>query len=446
MKVGSNKPKTGFTDLGLSNDLTKILEKLKFITPTPIQKKAIPVVLQGKDVIGIAQTGTGKTLAFFLPMLQDISKNRGMGLIVVPTRELAHQVDEEINKVGQRLGFKTALIIGGANMDRQMRMLKRRPHIIVATPGRLNDHIKRRTVRLDFVRMLVLDEADRMLDMGFAPQINEILRAVPKDHQTLLFSATMPDGVVKIAQGYMTDPVMVKVATTEIAARNIKQGIYYVRKSNKFDLLKDLLQKYKDGPVLVFCRTKHATQKMTRVLNSDGYHAEELHSNRSLGQRRRALENFKTGRSRVMIATDVAARGIDVKEIALVVNHDLPDKNEDYIHRIGRTGRAGHIGHAVSFAEPDQYRDVQIIERLIGVKIPILEARYSYPLHELENILQRYKRASNRRASAKSRNRSSSKRRYGRSRGTQGSGSSGQYSKHNKNRKRNKSRKSYGNK
>ena len=343
-----------FDDLGLSRDLVKILTRLGFKTPTPIQEQAIPLALKGEDVIGIAQTGTGKTLAFFLPMLQKLDEKKGTGLIVVPTRELAHQVKDEIDRVGGHLGFKTVLLIGGANMERQIRTLKRGPHVIVATPGRLIDHLERRTARLDKVRVLVLDEADRMLDMGFAPQINRILKTVPTDRQTMLFSATMPPEIARMAKGYMRNPSRVEIARAGTSAENIEQGVYYVETSNKFRLLQDLLEEYKHKPVLVFVRTKHGTRKMARVLNKEGYRAEELHSNRTLNQRRGALENFKKGRSKIMVATDVASRGIDVKEIALVVNYDIPDKNEDYVHRIGRTGRAGHSGRAVSFVALDR--------------------------------------------------------------------------------------------
>jgi len=394
MNTDSQKRIRSFSDLDLSEDLIEVLTRLKFVTPTPIQAKAIPVALKGNDVIGIAQTGTGKTLAFFLPMLESIEQNRGMGLIVVPTRELAYQVKEEIDRVGGRLGFRTALLIGGAAMHHQMKSLKRHPHIIVATPGRLIDHIERRSVKLDQVKTLVLDEADRMLDMGFAPQIDQILQSVPDKRQTMLFSATMPEGVAKIANGYMRSPIRIEVAPQGTSAKNIEQGIFYVTKQNKFNLLMDMLNEYKDGPVLVFCRTKHGTKKMARVLKDEGFHTEELHSNRTLSQRRRALENFKKGRSRVLIATDVASRGIDVKEIELVINYDLPDQSEDYVHRIGRTGRAGHKGHAVSFAEPNQKRDVYAIEKILDKKIPVLEAPGTISAEEVERMGSRYSRPS----------------------------------------------------
>ena len=385
-----------FDDLGLSRDLVKILTRLGFKTPTPIQEQAIPLALKGEDVIGIAQTGTGKTLAFFLPMLQKLDEKKGTGLIVVPTRELAHQVKDEIDRVGGHLGFKTVLLIGGANMERQIRTLKRGPHVIVATPGRLIDHLERRTARLDKVRVLVLDEADRMLDMGFAPQINRILKTVPTDRQTMLFSATMPPEIARMAKGYMRNPSRVEIARAGTSAENIEQGVYYVETSNKFRLLQDLLEEYKHKPVLVFVRTKHGTRKMARVLNKEGYRAEELHSNRTLNQRRGALENFKKGRSKIMVATDVASRGIDVKEIALVVNYDIPDKNEDYVHRIGRTGRAGHSGRAVSFVALSQHSDVKAIERLLGIEIDVLEAPGTLSIEEVKRMAGRFSGRSSR--------------------------------------------------
>ncbi len=397
MKQGSRKRNLRFTDLGLSTDLLKALERLNFTTPTPIQHKAIPLALEGKDVIGIAQTGTGKTFAFALPMIQNITKNRGTGLIVVPTRELAFQVREEIDKAARGIGFKTALLIGGANIGQQIRSLKRQPHIVVATPGRLIDHIERKTVKLDRVQMLVLDEADRMLDMGFAPQINQVLKAVPDERQTMLFSATMPEEVSRISHNYMNDPVRVEVAPAGTSAKNIEQGMFYVEASKKLELLECILQEYKQSPVLVFCRTKRGTQKMARVLSRKGHKTEELHSNRSLNQRRYALANFKNGKSSTLVATDVAARGIDVKEIAVVVNYDIPEKNEDYVHRIGRTGRAGHTGCAVSFVLPGQYRDMRAIERLVGINIEVLEGPGTLTVEEVQKMAHRGAKQSNRR-------------------------------------------------
>lgn len=425
MKKETRERNNRFTDLGLSADIIKVLSRLNFVQPTPIQMQSIPAALDGKDVLGIAQTGTGKTLAFFLPMLQNIKKDRGIGLVVAPTRELALQVQEEIDRVGKRIGLYSALLIGGANMERQIRQLKRGPHVIVATPGRLIDHLERRTVKLDKVSILVLDEADRMLDMGFAPQIDRILKSVPDNRQTLLFSATMPEGVTKIAHSYMQDPVRVEVAPAGSSSKNVDQGIFYVDKANKFNLLLDILKQYKNLPVLVFSRTKYGAKKMTRVLNKEGFKAEELHSNRTLNQRRRALDNFKKGKTHVMVATDVAARGIDVKEIALVINYDIPEQKEDYVHRIGRTGRAGHKGEAVTFVEPEQYGDMEAIKKIVDANISVLEAPGALTQKEMATMAHRYSRPSKkRRGHGRGKGRRNRRRRPGRSRPSKGRGRS----------------------
>jgi len=402
MNHTKQKP-NGFQTLGLSSDLVKIVHnQLKFTTPTPIQEQAIPLAVQGKDVIGIAQTGTGKTLAFCLPILHRLKTTNGSALVVAPTRELARQVRVEFDRIGKSLGYTSALVVGGVSVKRQIHELKKQPDLIAATPGRLIDHIQRKTVKLHTINSLVLDEADRMLDMGFAPQINKILKVVPNDRQTALYSATMPQKVANIGRKHMRNPVRVEVEGTGMSAKHIDQGMYYVRRSNKLSLLKDLLQEHKNEPILVFCRTKRGTKKMAKRLGKDGYRTEELHSNRSMNQRRRALKNFKNGKSRVMVATDVAARGLDVDKIGLVVNYDLPDNNEDYVHRIGRTGRAGHEGRAVSFASPDQHRDVKAIERLIDEQIDVLRAEHSLSEKEAKRTAgnsRRKKRGGRRRRS-----------------------------------------------
>lgn len=361
-----------FDSLGLAPQMLEILRALKFVTATPIQEKSIPVALQGADVIGIAQTGTGKTLAFGLPMIERLARHKGRGLIILPTRELALQVEEELRKLGGKLGMKTCVLIGGASMQMQMRALKANPHVIIATPGRLIDHMEKRTVKLDQVKILVLDEADRMLDMGFAPQINRILAAVPKERQTMLFSATMPADIVRIAAEHMKMPVRVEVAPQGTAAERVAQEVIIVDKPMKMNLLAAILKEVQ-GTVLVFSRTKHGAHKICEQLIKMGHKSSEIHSNRSLNQRKEALLGFKTGKYRVLVATDIAARGIDVKGIELVVNFDLPDSSEDYVHRIGRTGRAGQEGRAVSFASPDQAQDVKAIERLIRTTLPIKE-------------------------------------------------------------------------
>lgn len=363
---------TSFQGLGIAPKILDILEKLKFVQPTPIQHQAIPVAIEGKDVIGIAQTGTGKTLAFGIPMIQRLAQFKGMGLVLLPTRELALQVDESLKRIGSSLGLKTAVLIGGESMGRQMMLLKRGPHIIIATPGRLIDLLDQKALRLDKINSLVLDEADRMLDMGFAPQIKKILAHVPakEQRQTMLFSATMPAEIAGIAATHMKMPIRVEVAPAGSAATQVEQEVYFVDKSGKLALLEKILTDYK-GSVLVFSRTKFGAKKITQVVNRMGHKAAEIHSNRSLNQRLEALNGFKNGKYRVLIATDIAARGIDVTGIELVVNFDLPSTAEDYVHRIGRTGRAGLVGRAISFATYDQRYDVRGIERLIKMALPV---------------------------------------------------------------------------
>ncbi|MDO8571725.1 MAG: DEAD/DEAH box helicase, partial [bacterium] len=266
--------------------------------------------------------------------------------------------------------LRTALLMGGEDMRKQHKALALRPHIIIATPGRLIDHLEQGRLRLDMVHMLVLDEADRMLDMGFAPQLKRILQQVPKERQTMLFSATMPDEIVKIANSYMSLPLRVEIAPAGTAIELVSQELFIVHREDKHTLLLSLLQQY-NGSILVFSRTKHGAKKITNGLRALGHHAAEIHSNRTLRQRLEALDGFKIGRYKILVATDIAARGIDVKGIQLVVNYDLPENAEDYVHRIGRTGRAGMTGHAISFATPEQRRDVHNIERLIRKALPV---------------------------------------------------------------------------
>ena len=361
---------SGFDGLGLNPVFLKILEQIKFTIPTPIQHQSIPVAIEGKDVMGIAQTGTGKTIAFSVPMLQRLMTDKGRGLVLVPTRELASQVDEMFRQIGSPLGAKTAVLIGGESMYHQIRSLRSHPHVLIATPGRLLDHIKQGHVRLDDIKVLVLDEADRMFDMGFSTQINDILRRVPKERQTMLFSATMPEKITQIAREYMRQPVRVEVAPAGTAAECVEQEVFIVPKNDKLRLLEQVLKEY-HGTVLVFSRTKFGAKRIAAALRRIGQNSAEIHSNRSLSQRREALDGFKSGKYRILVATDIAARGIDVTNIELVINFDLPDDSEDYVHRIGRTGRAGHAGKAISFACPEQRHDIKAIERLIRVRLPI---------------------------------------------------------------------------
>ena len=359
-----------FYGLGIAPGLLKRIKALGFVHPTPIQFKAIPIATSGEDVVGIAQTGSGKTLAFAIPMLQQISKTNKMGLVLLPTRELAVQVEETFRKVAGPTGLRTAIIIGGTNPKPQIRQLKAKPHVIVATPGRLIDHVENRRISLNNVSMLVLDEADRMLDMGFAPQLDRILKNMPDDRQTMLFSATMPDEIAKIARKYMQKPLRIEVAKSGTTVDTIDQEVYVVPRSEKMDLLEKLLHQYK-GSVLIFSRTKHGAAKIARKIRKQGHSADEIHSNRSQNQRQKALKRFASGRYRILVATDIAARGIDVDDIELVLNFDLPEQIDDYVHRIGRTGRAGRSGKAISFAAPEQKSDVAQIQRLINITLPI---------------------------------------------------------------------------
>jgi ATP-dependent RNA helicase RhlE len=359
-----------FYGLGIAPKILELLDRMKFKTPTPIQFKAIPIAIEGKDVIGIAQTGTGKTLAFGIPMIQRLASLPGRGLVLVPTRELALQVDEAIQKLGHALGMRTAVLIGGASMLNQIQALRRQPRVIIATPGRLIDHLGQHTLRLDDVQILVLDEADRVLDMGFAPQIDRILQHVPRDKQTMLFSATIPEKIVRIAAAHMKLPVSVEIARSGTAAEGIIQELFIIKKEDKSSLLLKLLDQYR-GTVLLFSRTKRGASRISRGLRAMRHNAAEIHSDRSLAQRREALEGFKTGKYRILVATDIAARGIDVKGIELVINYDLPEDAENYVHRIGRTGRMGHEGHAISFATPDQRGEVRDIEKLMQTALPV---------------------------------------------------------------------------
>jgi ATP-dependent RNA helicase RhlE len=372
--VTAAAPSATFASLELHSELLAVLNQKNFTIPTPIQLKSIPVAMNGEDIIGIAQTGTGKTLAFGLPILNQFIKNgkrsRGRALIILPTRELALQVEESLQNIGKSFGLRTAVLIGGAPMRPQQSQLRANPDIIVATPGRLIDHLQQRGVDLRSVDTLVLDEADRMLDMGFAPQIKQILREVPEERQTMLFSATMPDAIVQIANNYMRQPTRIEVARAGTTAEDVTQELFIVAQDGKNEVLSRLLYDY-TGTVLVFTRTRSRAARVARFIKNAGHNSAEIHSDRTLVQRRAALDGFKAGRYRVLVATDIAARGIDVNDIELVLNYDLPDSAEDYVHRIGRTARAGKSGHAISFAAPDQSQMMREIERLIESPIEV---------------------------------------------------------------------------
>ena len=362
-----------FHALGVSEPLVQDLAKAGLSLPTPIQAQAIPPALAGRDVIGCAQTGTGKTAAFLIPIMERLArlpKGQPQALILVPTRELALQILTTIDTLGRRLGISATVIVGGTDMQAQVRGLRQRPDILVATPGRLLDHMWNGTVNLLPMKILVLDEADRMLDIGFAPQINQILHALPEERQTLLFSATLPSDLMQFAQASVNDPVRVMVTPSATTADGVTQALHYTTHHGKPDLLLSLLNQERET-ALVFTRTKRRADQLGRVLSRAGHRVAVLHGDRSLSQRRSALDGFKRGAFQVLVATDVAARGIDVANIGHVINFDLPHCPEDYVHRIGRTARMKATGRATSFVTAEDPQQLRAIERLLGHAVPL---------------------------------------------------------------------------
>jgi ATP-dependent RNA helicase RhlE len=363
---------SSFNNLGLSEAILRDIARVGFSEPTPIQTQAIPPGLAGRDVLGCAQTGTGKTAAFVIPMVERLAgKSEGFprGLILAPTRELAIQIQETITKLGHGRRVYATTVVGGADMNAQLRGLRQRPDIIVATPGRLLDHMWNGTINLMKMQILVLDEADRMLDMGFAPQINQILEALPEERQTLLFSATLPTDVADLARASVKDPVQVTIGRSAAPAERAAQALHHTTREDKTKLLLSLLDADRDS-VLVFTRTKHGADRLGRALGNAGHKVATIHGDRSLSQRRAALEGFRRGTFRVLVATDVAARGIDVANIGHVVNYDMPNTPEDYVHRIGRTARVKASGRATSFITADDHLQLRAIEKLLGQPIP----------------------------------------------------------------------------
>lgn len=361
---------SSFSSFDLDYKIVNVLAKLGLTEPTPIQAQAIPVILNGRDVIGIAQTGTGKTLAFGLPLIQKLSGNQERALIIAPTRELVLQIEKSLKTITHLLptSFKIASVIGGVPQYRQVKELRAGARLIVATPGRLVDLMEQKLISLHNTNYLVLDEADRMFDMGFAPQMKRIIGAITIPHQTLLFSATMTAPVVSLAAAYQQHPQRIEVSPANTGVANITHQLHYVSKEGKLDSLRRILAG-EHKSVLVFSRTKHGANKLRARIEQMGHKAAEIHSNKSLNQRRQALDGFRSGQYRVLVATDVASRGIDVPDIGLVVNYDLPDAPEDYIHRTGRTGRAGKTGQAISLATFEQKGLVLQIERLMRQSI-----------------------------------------------------------------------------
>jgi ATP-dependent RNA helicase RhlE len=365
-----------FTALGLNSHLTKAIRESGYTEPTPIQSKAIPFAIDGRDLIGIAQTGTGKTAAFVLPILQRLaehpaSRRMSRALIVAPTRELVIQIEEATRKYSRHLrNVRTVVVVGGVGEQPQIAGLRAGAEIIIATPGRLIDLMQQRHVNLSTIEVAVLDEADRMLDMGFLPAIRQIVRALPKERQTLLFSASLSSEIEKLTSEFMQHPQMVQIGRRANPAETVEQVVYEVPKSRKVALLLHLLRDRALDSVLVFSRTKHGADKIARKVEQSGISVATLHSNRSQAQRLAALRAFKSGAVRVLVATDIAARGIDVEGISHVINFDFPPQPEDYVHRIGRTGRAHAIGDAISFATPDDAATVRALERFITRGIP----------------------------------------------------------------------------
>jgi ATP-dependent RNA helicase RhlE len=364
-----------FADSLLTPGMRDAIARAGFSTPTPIQAKTIEPILEGRDLIGCAQTGTGKTAAFAIPMVERLTRADSQlarhtggaprALVLAPTRELALQIAETFDMLGGAQGVRTVVLIGGESMGPQLAGLQRRPDVIVATPGRLADHLERRSLALGAVRIVVLDEADRMLDMGFAPQVERILRVTPLDRQTLCFSATMPPAVETLVRRHLSRPVRIEVGTSAKPVAKVTQRLYTAPTQEKTPLLLRLLGEER-GRTLVFTRTKHRADRVARAVGAAGHRVTRLHADRSMSQRREALDGFRSGRYRILIATDIAARGIDVPEIAHVVNFDLPHTAEDYIHRIGRTARAEASGLATSFAAPEEREQLRVIERHLG--------------------------------------------------------------------------------
>ncbi len=361
-----------FDDLDLHPTILRAIRDAGYTTPTPIQRDAIPVALQGRDIMGLAQTGTGKTAAFTLPIIDRLidGPRRTRALILTPTRELCVQVEESFRKYAAHASIAVAAIYGGVPLEPQEKQLRGGVDVVVATPGRLIDHLERQNVVFDDLEVLVLDEADRMLDMGFAPQINRIVGQIPAYRQTLLFSATMPPEVEALARKYLRKPIVVQVGVRSAAASTVTHAVYPVPREKKNALLVELLTAKKHDSVLIFSRTKHGADRIVRDLEKAGVSATAMHADKSQAQRTRALQDFKDGTTSVLVATDIAQRGLDISGITHVINYDVPQQAEDYVHRIGRTGRAAKEGDAYTFMSPDEIGMVRTIERMIGQPIP----------------------------------------------------------------------------
>ena len=380
-----------FNDLQLTEPLQKAVQKVGYTIPTPIQAQSIPAILKGRDVLGCAQTGTGKTAAFSIPTIQLLnsnSQNNGRRtdikcLILTPTRELAIQIGESLADYGQFTNLKHLVIFGGVPQNSQVNALRNGVDILVATPGRLLDLMDQGFISLSKIEIFTLDEADRMLDMGFVHDVKKVIKKIPQKRQTLFFSATMPDSILDLANSILDNPVKVEVTPVSSTAEMIQQEVYFIDKANKKNLLIDLLQDNDADRVLVFTRTKHGANKVVKDLMKENIKAEAIHGNKTQNARQKALKNFKDKTTRVLVATDIAARGIDIDELALVINYEVPNIAETYVHRIGRTGRAGASGKAISFSDYEEKSYIRDIQKLIDQKIPVIEG-HNYPMELFE--------------------------------------------------------------
>lgn len=385
-----------FNELGLISPILQALNEKNYSVPTPIQEKAIPQVLEQRDILGIAQTGTGKTAAFALPIIQLLhnnpiqSRNRPIrALILTPTRELAIQIEENIKVYGAYTSVNSSVVFGGVKQEAQVAQLRRGVDILIATPGRLLDLMQQGYIDLQRLEILVLDEADRMLDMGFINDIKKILRAIPAKRQTLFFSATMPQNIVDLIKQTLHNPVRVEVAPESTTAEIIEQKIYYTNKSHKKGLLLHIIKDQKIEQALVFERTKHSADRVARELAKAGVQAAAIHGDKSQSQRQKALERFKNGNLNVLVATDIAARGIDIDGLQYVINLDIPNVSETYVHRIGRVGRAGVSGTAISLCEPEELAFVKDVEKLIGQKITEVK---DHPFPQTDQVMSKSER------------------------------------------------------
>ncbi|MEO9653073.1 MAG: DEAD/DEAH box helicase [Roseobacter sp.] len=371
-----------FEMMGLPAKLVTRLNEMGLKDPTPIQKQAIPHALNGRDVMGLAQTGTGKTAAFGVPLVAQMLEMEGRpapksvrGLVLAPTRELATQISVNLRAFAEKTPIKVAMVVGGQSINNQIKRLERGVDLLIATPGRLLDLMDRRAVRLDLATFLVLDEADQMLDMGFIHDLRKIAQVIPEKRQTMLFSATMPKQMNELAQSYLNRPIRVEVSPPGKAADKVTQEVHFIAKSEKANLLIELLGKHREERALVFGRTKHGSEKLMKSLVKAGFAASSIHGNKSQGQRDRAIAAFKSGEIKVLVATDVAARGLDIPDVKHVYNYDLPNVPDNYVHRIGRTARAGKDGAAIAFCAPDEMGELRAIQKTMGISIPVGSGR-----------------------------------------------------------------------